>query len=256
MTQTEIYKLLLRIRYIIYKIKLESIGFACYCDELTEFENNKMKYALENDAFKSLEHSFCYDDSLKPVPPFSYILEFNSELVDISRELETYIYLNDDEKIEDAFKDVFQVWKNVYSEIQLNDHFFILDESNIDLNRIDQIIKDKNKFSIVESHNPNIKYFPKELNTERAKKAFDKAIDLKYMRKTENGFQWLYGDNKSKARLGYFIMKVCCPNNTETIPETAINTLFGVSRIGSAITQTLNAKKPQKWRQEIDKLFD
>ena len=97
---------------------------------------------------------------------------------------------------------------------------------------------------------------PSELDTERARKYFAKAIEAKYIKVTDNGMQWMFGGERgNKVRLGYFIQKVFCPNNTERIPEKAINKLFGVDRIGSAISQIASAKKPQKWRKEIDDLF-
>jgi hypothetical protein len=97
---------------------------------------------------------------------------------------------------------------------------------------------------------------PSGLNTERARKYFAKAIEAQYITTTDNGLKWVFGDERGKVILGYFIQKVFCPNNTGTIPETAVNKLFGVTRIGSAITQIASAKKPQKWRTEIDKLFE
>lgn len=97
---------------------------------------------------------------------------------------------------------------------------------------------------------------PSELDTDRARKCFAKAIEAKYIEVTDSGLKWKFGGNRGKVRLGYFIQKVFCPNNTENIPETAINKLFGVNRIGSAIGQILYAKKVQKWKNEIDKLFE
>lgn len=77
------------------------------------------------------------------------------------------------------------------------------------------------------------------------------------MSRTASGYKWTFGGSRgAKARLGYFVVKIYCPTNTEQIPESAINNLFGVSRIASAITQVFTAKKPQKWRTEIDnKIF-
>lgn len=97
---------------------------------------------------------------------------------------------------------------------------------------------------------------PDELNTDRARKYFARAIEAKYMTPTANGYKWEFGGKRGGlARLGYFVERVFCPTNTEQLPEQAINKLFGVTRIGSATTQLHNAKKPQKWRAEIDKLF-
>lgn len=97
---------------------------------------------------------------------------------------------------------------------------------------------------------------PDELNTDRARKYFARAIECGYMKPIANGYKWEFGDKRGGlARLGYFVERVFCPTNTEQLPEQAINKLFGVTRIGSATTQLHNAKKPQKWRAEIDKLF-
>ena len=98
---------------------------------------------------------------------------------------------------------------------------------------------------------------PSELNTERAQKYFTKAIEFKYIIVTDKGLQWVFGGVRGrKASLGYFIQKVFCPQNTGKIPETSINKLFGVNRIGSAINQIASAKKPQKWIPEIHNLFE
>lgn len=98
---------------------------------------------------------------------------------------------------------------------------------------------------------------PSKLDTERARRYFAKAIEAQYIKKTESGLQWVFGSDRGrKVSLGYFIQKVYCPNNTEDIPEKAVNQLFGVERIGSAISQIQNAKKPQKWRKTIDILFE
>lgn len=93
---------------------------------------------------------------------------------------------------------------------------------------------------------------PDELNTPEANKYFARAVERGYMTRTATGYKWSFG---GVARLGYFVEKVFCPNNTERLPEQAINRLFGVQRIGSAITQVHNAKKPQKWQAPIDQLF-
>lgn len=95
-----------------------------------------------------------------------------------------------------------------------------------------------------------------EVNTPRAQKYFAKAIEAGYMKKTEQGFEWLFGGSRGKVRLGYFLLKVYCPTNTEALPETELNILFGKTRIGSAITQCLNANKAQRWREPINNLFN
>lgn len=98
---------------------------------------------------------------------------------------------------------------------------------------------------------------PDGLKTDRAIKYLTRAVEVGYIIPTDTGFKWIMGGKRGLlARLGYFVEKVYCPTNTEQLPEAAINSLFGVSRICSAITQLYNAKRPQKWRTEIDnKIF-
>ncbi len=131
-------------------------------------------------------------------------------------------------------------------------------------NEVINILKSKIKLSLNTNANNKESTLQKELNTilqselntDRARKYIAKAIEANYIKKRDKGLQWLFGGNRGKVRLGYFIQKVYCPNHTETIPEKGINALFGVDRIGSAISQIVNAKKPQKWKAEIDKLFE
>ncbi len=98
---------------------------------------------------------------------------------------------------------------------------------------------------------------PNELDTDRARKYINRAIECGFITITDTRLKWTMGGNRGAlAQLGYFVEKVYCPNNIEDLPESAINALFGVVRIGSAITQMHSAKKPQKWRSEIDsKIF-
>lgn len=104
---------------------------------------------------------------------------------------------------------------------------------------------------------PEAVTLPEELNTDRARKYFARAIEAKYMTPTANGYKWEFGGKRGVlASLGYFVEEVYCPTNTEQLPEQAINRLFGVIRIASAITQLHQAKKPQKWRAKIDALFN
>lgn len=108
-----------------------------------------------------------------------------------------------------------------------------------------------------EAGTPDLLRLPDGLNTDRARKYFARAVEVGYMKPTATGYKWEYGGKRGAlARLGYFVERVYCPTNTEQLPEQVVNKLFGVERIGSAITQVHNAKKPQKWRAEIDKLFN
>ena len=91
--------------------------------------------------------------------------------------------------------------------------------------------------------------------TEREKEYFVKAIKAGLMEKKSNGYRWLH-NGEMKASLGYFLNKVFNPKGTAQIPCQRMEKLFNVPRLDTAIYQALNAKKPQKWRKEIDALFD
>lgn len=84
------------------------------------------------------------------------------------------------------------------------------------------------------------------------KKYFDKAIQAGLMEKTGSGYNWLYGNNRGKIRLAYFIYRIYAPE--ERIPYKELQTLFGISRLDSAVQQLSTAKKEQSWKEEIDKV--
>lgn len=91
--------------------------------------------------------------------------------------------------------------------------------------------------------------------TKREKEYFAKAMAAGLMEKTDSGYRWLH-NNGMKASLGYFLNKVFNPKGTAQIPYQRMENLFNVTRLDTAIDQALTAKKPQKWRKEIDTLFD
>lgn len=91
--------------------------------------------------------------------------------------------------------------------------------------------------------------------TEREKKYFTKAIEAGLMEKDGEKYRWLH-NNGLKASLGYFLNRVFNPKGTAQIPYKRMENLFNETRLDTAIDQALTAKKPQKWRMEIDILFD
>lgn len=104
---------------------------------------------------------------------------------------------------------------------------------------------------------------PKELNTKRARQYFAKAIDRGYMKQEGGAFRWVGTDDKGRtAELAYFLGRVYNYEHTisgnagEDFPEESLNRLFGVKRLYSSLTQVYEAKKPQRWRSQIDELFD
>ena len=91
--------------------------------------------------------------------------------------------------------------------------------------------------------------------TEREKEYFAKAIEAGLMEKTDRGYKWLH-NNGMKASLGYFLNRVFNPKGTAQIPFQRMEELFGMSRLDTATNQALSPKNPQRWREEIDTLFD
>ena len=104
---------------------------------------------------------------------------------------------------------------------------------------------------------------PKELDTPRAREAFEKAIKLKYMEAAGDGkYRWIgTGERGATSQLAYFLGRVynykytISGNAGEYFPEESLNALFGVTRLYSSLSQVYNAKKPQRWRAVIDVIF-
>lgn len=94
---------------------------------------------------------------------------------------------------------------------------------------------------------------PDELNTPTAQKAFANAIKHGYISRTATGYKWANG---KPSQLAYFLYVVYCPTLQEEYQETAYNKLFGVTRLLANLTQVLNAKHPQRWRQDIESLLE
>ena len=96
---------------------------------------------------------------------------------------------------------------------------------------------------------------PDELNTDKAKKYFARAIEAGYMTRDKNGYKWKYGGNKGQIRLGYFCYKVF----DQPRPISRLEELFRVNRLSASITNA--SFKPstagtKQWRKEIDdKIF-
>ena len=97
---------------------------------------------------------------------------------------------------------------------------------------------------------------PKELDTDKARKYFAKAVEAGYMEKTANGYKWLYGNNKGQVRLGYFCAKVY----DSPRPINKLEEIFNVKKLSASITNAeYDVKRADviKWREEMDKtLFE
>ena len=84
---------------------------------------------------------------------------------------------------------------------------------------------------------------------------FKKAIEAGYMQETENGYNWLH-NNGMKASLAYFLKKVFNPDGTKITPFKMLENLFNKTNLAVATSRLLDVKKEQKWRGEIDALFE
>ncbi|MBQ6649581.1 MAG: hypothetical protein IJM66_12120 [Muribaculaceae bacterium] len=106
--------------------------------------------------------------------------------------------------------------------------------------------------SIIDELQPQ-RQVPQEPSTERAKRAFAKAVEAGMMEKTTTGYKW----HGSKASLSYFVVQVYNPDGSKETPFKALGELFGLSRLDSASNKALlEVKKPQKWREKIDELIN
>lgn len=95
----------------------------------------------------------------------------------------------------------------------------------------------------------------KNVITERAKKYFDKAIEINYMVQTTDGYKWKWGEPKGKVRLAYFLRKIYNYDGCGKIPFKGLERLFNVSGLNTSLYQ-LDGALPPKWIEEIDKIFN
>lgn len=111
---------------------------------------------------------------------------------------------------------------------------------------------DTNLETLLQAHN--------NLNTDRAKEVFGKAIEKGLIVVFDNG---LKKQGISKAQLAYMLQRIYIPDATgadgKQFPETALNGLFDESRLGEALRKLADNKntngKPRGY-QVIDGLFN
>jgi hypothetical protein len=102
---------------------------------------------------------------------------------------------------------------------------------------------------------------PPELDTPRAREIFKKATEKGLIEETPHGYKW---NDTSKARLAYMCERLYCRDednndNGKPFPETALNTLFGVTRLGKTRFQysgNKNSNGKPKGYKTIDRLFE
>lgn len=80
---------------------------------------------------------------------------------------------------------------------------------------------------------------------------FTKLIEKGCMCKSGDVYSW----KLSKALLAYTMEKIFCKNNTEKFPETMLNRMFGVTRLGQARNQLYNSRNPPRGAKEIDEIL-
>ena len=94
----------------------------------------------------------------------------------------------------------------------------------------------------------NLHSLPPELDTPEARKYFARAIEHKYMERTDTGAKW----KDQLVRLAY----VCGKIYEQPRPISALQKFFGVTKLDASITQAGYEPKRsdvKKWRDEIDK---
>ena len=99
---------------------------------------------------------------------------------------------------------------------------------------------------------PTEPQLPSELDTDRARKYFARAVKAGYMEMTATEYKWLETQERAQAKLGY----LCLKTFEQPRPVTAIEQYFGVKgRLSGAITQASYEPKRadvRKWRAEMD----
>mgnify|MGYP006988863698 CR=1 FL=1 len=103
-----------------------------------------------------------------------------------------------------------------------------------------------------------------KLNTQKARKTFGLAIAKGWIeQQPEGGFEWIgFGKAGNKAKLAYLCAQVYGYQYTanrgnmgNNVPYDALGRLFNVTRLDRAMQQVFEAKKPQLWRRQIDKII-
>lgn len=88
---------------------------------------------------------------------------------------------------------------------------------------------------------------PKELDTPKCRKYFERAIECGYMECTTTGAKW----NGMQVKLGY----MCSKTFDKPRPITSLEKYFGVTKLSASITQSeipAIRNDVKKWRSEMD----
>lgn len=101
-----------------------------------------------------------------------------------------------------------------------------------------------------------------DIDGERPRHYYNKAVEAGYMTYNAEGYVWLFGGERGgKARLGYFLEKVYCLKVTDRLSASKIRQLerlFKATRLDRVFDQnadTGKAKRVLQWKNEIESLF-
>ena len=144
------------------------------------------------------------------------------------------------------------VYKLPYEAIENNEYYIHPETGEVRNSKTQEVLQA-----------PKYITLPDELCTDKAQKAFAKAIEKRWIKKSTTGLIWLgTKDKKNKAELAYLCARIYgyiySPNNGNVgnnVPYEALNSLFGETRLDRAMQQVFEAKKPQRWRKTIDKIL-
>ena len=89
-----------------------------------------------------------------------------------------------------------------------------------------------------------------ETGENEEKECFAKLINAGYMHKVGDSYRW----HKSKALLAYTMERIFCKGNKKgEFPETMLNEMFGVKRLGQARFQLCNSRNPPRGAEGVNK---
>ncbi|MBD5272939.1 MAG: hypothetical protein HDS42_06735 [Bacteroides sp.] len=97
---------------------------------------------------------------------------------------------------------------------------------------------------------------PMDLNTDRARKYFNRAIERGFIKPISTGFEWIpIMGRGANAQLGYFLSKIY----SQPRPINALERLFDVKKLSTYLSNAEHEVKRAdviKWRAEIDNIFN
>lgn len=94
---------------------------------------------------------------------------------------------------------------------------------------------------------------PSELDTTRARKLFQRALDKDFMERTADGYRWKL--EPAVFSLAAFVELVYCPKHKGRLKQKELCKLFGVKEtLSSAIYRIKGSSMEQEWLREINDL--